>query len=114
MKIRLFITLIFLIFLSVHLFSQTLITPFELCELDTEVNETSGLINVNGTVWTHNDSGGTDRLYQINPETGAYYTSDDKAVRDENDEFTRNRAGGIVGLILGGLGCVGFGISFLF
>lgn len=64
--------LIFLsiIFSLVNGLSQTLISPTVLTTLNEDIKETSGLINVNGDIWTHNDSGGADRLYQINTETG--------------------------------------------
>ena len=39
-------------------------------ELAFEVSESSGLININGRLFTHNDSGDTARLYEISPSTG--------------------------------------------
>lgn len=39
-------------------------------KLDSEVNETSGLIYDKGFIWTHNDSGGEAALYKIDPKTG--------------------------------------------
>jgi len=38
--------------------------------LNNDVRETSGLANVNGKIYTHNDSGGSNLLYEINPSTG--------------------------------------------
>ncbi len=38
--------------------------------LNDEVRETSGLANVNGKIYTHNDSGGLNLLYEINAATG--------------------------------------------
>jgi len=38
--------------------------------LDDTVWETSGLENVNGKLYTHNDSGDSNLLYEINPSTG--------------------------------------------
>ena len=38
--------------------------------LNDEVRETSGLANVNGKIYTHNDSGGLNLLYEINTATG--------------------------------------------
>ena len=38
--------------------------------LNDDVRETSGLENVNGNIYTHNDSGGSDLLYEINVSTG--------------------------------------------
>ena len=38
--------------------------------LNDDVKETSGLANVNGKLYTHNDSGGSNLLYEINALTG--------------------------------------------
>ena len=38
--------------------------------LSTQVNETSGLVYVNGDLWTFNDTESTASLYKINPTTG--------------------------------------------
>lgn len=38
--------------------------------LDNDVRETSGLESVNGKIYTHNDSGGSNLLYEINAVTG--------------------------------------------
>ncbi len=38
--------------------------------LSDDVRETSGLANVNGKIYTHNDSGGSNLLYEINAATG--------------------------------------------
>lgn len=40
-------------------------------ELPDEIEETSGLIYLNGKVWTHNDSGGESVLYSIDTANGA-------------------------------------------
>lgn len=40
-------------------------------ELPDEIEETSGLIYLNGKVWTHNDSGGESVLYSIDTTNGA-------------------------------------------
>jgi len=50
--------------------SQTLISPAIVSNLSEEIMETSGLVNVNGEIWTHNDSGGADKLYQIDLTNG--------------------------------------------
>jgi len=39
-------------------------------ELPDEIEETSGLVFINGKVWTHNDSGGEPILYSIDTATG--------------------------------------------
>lgn len=49
--------------------AQTL-TPTALTTLNTELNETSGLLVLDGQVWTQLDSGNPDRLYRIDPATG--------------------------------------------
>lgn len=41
------------------------------CNLDTEVKETSGLAFVNNTIITHNDSGGKSALFEIDSASGA-------------------------------------------
>jgi hypothetical protein len=51
--------------------SAQLFTPSVLTPLSSTLNETSGLVQVNGQVWTHNDSGGPARLYQIDPVNGS-------------------------------------------
>ncbi|WP_415408261.1 hypothetical protein ACLHDG_06835 [Sulfurovum sp. CS9] len=38
--------------------------------LNDDIRETSGLANVNGKIYTHNDSGGSNLLYEINASTG--------------------------------------------
>jgi hypothetical protein len=83
---RIFLLLILSIYIIQVGYAQTLISPLTLCELDEELNETSGLVNINGEIWTHNDSGGTDRLYQINPETGEIIR-DVKILDGDNDDW---------------------------
>jgi len=39
-------------------------------DLDTLINETSGLLNINGRIVTHNDSGGKPSFYEIDVTTG--------------------------------------------
>lgn len=55
--------------------SAQLFTPSILAPLSTTLNETSGLVQVNGEVWTHNDSGGPPRLFQVDPSSGAVLRS---------------------------------------
>jgi hypothetical protein len=50
--------------------SQNFITPSILTTLPSELNETSGLINLDGEIWTHTDNGGETELYQINLMNG--------------------------------------------
>ena len=50
--------------------AQNFVTPENLTELDQDIKETSGLVNLNGEIWTHNDSGDDPILYQINASNG--------------------------------------------
>ncbi len=68
MKIKL---LLVLISMSCFGFSQVInYTPSFVCNLSDTTLESSGLIYINKTVWTHNDSGGKPELYQIDTLTG--------------------------------------------
>ena len=56
-----------------YLLSNTTPQPISLTLmsiLNDDVKETSGLANVNGKIYTHNDSGGSNLLYDINASTG--------------------------------------------
>jgi len=44
--------------------------PHLVAKLDKEINETSGLISINGQLWTINDGGNPARLFQIDTTTG--------------------------------------------
>ena len=50
--------------------AQTYVTPVTVTTLPADVEETSGLLNLNGELWTHNDSGDDAVLYQIDPVDG--------------------------------------------
>jgi hypothetical protein len=50
--------------------SQNFITPSVVATLPASLNETSGLVNLDGEIWTHTDNGGETELYQINLSTG--------------------------------------------
>ena len=39
-------------------------------QLSKTIEETSGLAKIDGTFWTHNDSGGEPALYQFDPHSG--------------------------------------------
>ena len=55
-------------------------------ELPDEIQETSGLIFINGKLWTHNDSGGEPILYSIDTTTGEII--DRKTILDvENEDW---------------------------
>lgn len=49
--------------------SQNLNTQ-QICQLNSELSETSGLIKINGNFWTHNDSGNEAALYMIDTSNG--------------------------------------------
>lgn len=51
--------------------AQDSYSPQVLTTLDDKVQETSGLIFFNDTLWTHNDSGGKNAIYAIDTLTGA-------------------------------------------
>lgn len=51
------------------LFAQTIQTT-HMCNLASEVSETSGLVWIDGELWTHNDSGCLPDLYQLDTVTG--------------------------------------------
>ena len=52
--------------------------------------------------------------HAVNPETGDYYEPDDNAVVIAHNTYNRDKAGAIVGFIVGTLGFGGFGVSFFF
>lgn len=63
-----FIVLLFLCFGFGHsLWSQSIEV---VCELDKKIQETSGLLQLNGKLITHNDSGGKPILYEFDSTTG--------------------------------------------
>lgn len=64
-----FLLLFFLLFSS-GLFAQGL-QPTLLSELAGPLFESSGLLIVDGQVWTHGDSGNPNKLYRVDPSSGA-------------------------------------------
>ncbi|MDA3911218.1 MAG: T9SS type A sorting domain-containing protein [Bacteroidales bacterium] len=52
-----------------HLSGQSL-NSILLCDLEDEISETSGLLWVNDSLWTHNDSGNEAKLYCIDTMSG--------------------------------------------
>lgn len=64
--------------------AQNYITPEYLTTLSAEVDETSGLIFLDGEIWTHNDSGGEAEIYQIDPSNGVIVRT--VQVTDANNE----------------------------
>ena len=71
MKILTFFLSLLFIVTNGHLFAQNNVTPQILTPLSATVNESSGLINLDGKIWTHNDSGGQPELYEINKQDGS-------------------------------------------
>jgi hypothetical protein len=63
--------LLFLVSLSNSSFAQNTVTPEILTPLSVTVNESSGLICLDGKIWTHNDSGGQPELYEISRSDGS-------------------------------------------
>jgi hypothetical protein len=68
---RIYITLFLLILLGFKAVAQNIVNPLTLTTLSTTVNESSGLINIDGMVWTHNDSGGLPAIYQVDTSNGS-------------------------------------------
>ena len=68
-----FIQLLFWVLGTSSIFSQQEFT--ELATLPNQISETSGLIYFNGSLITHNDSGNTPELFEINAQTGAVVRS---------------------------------------
>ena len=60
--------------------AQNNVTPQTITSLSAVVNESSGLLNLDGELWTHNDSGGLPALYRIDPQNGSVI----KTVQIEN------------------------------
>lgn len=60
----------FLLLFSAPLLAQDL-RPTPLTELARPVAESSGLLIVEGQVWTHGDSGDPNKLYRLDPSTGS-------------------------------------------
>ena len=63
--------------------SQNFITPTVITTLSSELNETSGLINLNGEIWTHTDNGGKTELYLIDISDGSIVRTVD--IKDANN-----------------------------
>ena len=66
-----FLLLFFLVILSNSAFAQNTVAPQIISPLAVAVNESSGLINLAGGIWTHNDSGGQPQLYEISKTDGS-------------------------------------------
>jgi hypothetical protein len=65
------IILVFLVTVLNSLSAQNNVTPQILTPLAVTVSESSGLISLDGKIWTHNDSGGQPELYEINKTDGS-------------------------------------------
>jgi hypothetical protein len=71
MKVIQLIISVLLVTFNSFLFAQNNVTPQTLTPLAVTVNESSGLINLDGKIWTHNDSGGQPALYEISKMDGS-------------------------------------------
>lgn len=71
MKTIYFFVSAILIVLNDYVHAQNNVTPQTLTPLSSTINESSGLINLDGKIWTHNDSGGQPALYEINKQDGS-------------------------------------------
>jgi len=71
LNIKVHLIIVLLLFSTVSIISQNFVTPEILTSLDEDLNETSGLINLGGEIWTHNDKGGEAELYQIDVTDGS-------------------------------------------
>jgi hypothetical protein len=69
MRITYLLFSILLLGLPLLSLAQTLV-PQKITELSSEISETSGLININGKLFTHNDSGNGPVIFQIDPADG--------------------------------------------
>jgi hypothetical protein len=58
------------VLLAASMASAQGLQPILLAELPSVLSETSGLLVVDGQVWTHGDSGTPNRLYRIDPSSG--------------------------------------------
>ena len=67
----LFLVITMIIAAIYPLAAQNFITPDIVTGLPEELNETSGLANLNGEIWTHNDKGDEAVLYRIDPANGS-------------------------------------------
>lgn len=65
---------IFLLMINIGIFasvnSQNFVSPTVITTFSSELNETSGLINLNGEIWTHTDNGGKTELYLFDTSDG--------------------------------------------
>jgi hypothetical protein len=71
MKIVTSLTVILLSVFSAQIIAQSNVTPQVITPLSSTINESSGLINLDGSLWTHNDSGNQPELYEINKTDGS-------------------------------------------
>jgi len=62
--------------------------------IEQSINESSGLISVNNSIWTHNDSGGDPALYKIDPVSGKQLSklTIDNATNKDWEEVTTDSA----------------------
>lgn len=70
---RLQFLLFFCLFLLSETDAQNFVTPAVITALAPDLNENSGLLNLEGEIWTHNDNGGEAELYRININNGSIF-----------------------------------------
>lgn len=66
--------------------AQYYVSPEVSAYLPSEIEETSGLMNLDGVIWTHTDSGGEAEIYEINPSTGEIVRTVE-IVNADNDDW---------------------------
>lgn len=71
MKIIPFFTAILFAAFNGAVYTQTNVTPEILTTLSATISESSGLVSLDGQIWTHNDSGGLPELYELNKADGS-------------------------------------------
>ena len=100
-------------FVSVAFFvsAQVEEPTFIVQELDTLVNETSGIIFINGKLWTHNDSGGEAKIYCIDTVSGQVV--DTKVVAGVVNEDWEDMAKDRTHLYIGNFGAMSRNLQIL-
>ncbi len=100
-------------FVSVAFFvsAQVEEPTFIVQELDTLVDETSGLIFINGKLWTHNDSGGEAKIYCIDTVSGQ--VTETKVIAGVTNEDWEDLAKDRTHLYIGNFGAMSRNLQIL-
>lgn len=80
-------------------------------ELDTLVEETSGLVFINGKLWTHNDSGGEAKIYCIDTVSGQ--VTDTKVIAGVENEDWEDMAKDRTHVYIGNFGAMSNNMQIL-